>query len=197
MHLINSLALVLRVQSKSSEHAASDSASASLSGPSDTSISAKTTIALVFGHAVICIAMALLIGVPSDDWLDLPFVTIMSVNNICINPVITAAEVIAFVLQIKQSRAAQGLRALDTTTLLLQAAIFFALAILWPFRFTMPERLTYSDGLWLIKEWYPHVGWASVNSAIIGIGQYLVLYAGNTATRGGTELGQDHPASMG
>lgn len=134
---------------------------------------------------------ALLAGQPRDDWLDLPFVTIMSVNEIIINPLITVTTAIAFALQVATTRAAQGPSALSRMALLLQAATFLVLAVLWPFRFKMPRNLSHSRGVWVLDEWYPHVGWSCINNAIVAVGECIVLYTAAKDNSGMQSVGEE------
>jgi len=111
----------------------------------------------------------------------------MGINQYCINPVITIATVVAFALQAGTARETQGPSALNRTTLLLQAVVFLALAVSWPFRFKVPQNLRSGGNLWLLEEWYPLVGWTCINSAVIAIGQDIVLYAASTTADNGVE----------
>jgi hypothetical protein len=144
---------------------------------SSTFPSTKTAITLLVTHASLCIFWALLAGQPRDDWLDLPFVTIMGINQYCINPVITITIIFAFVLQAQTASQIQGPSTLDLITLVLQIFIFLALAVSWPLRFRVPQNLYLRADVWWLEAWYPLVGWACVNSAIVAVGQSIVLYA--------------------
>lgn len=163
----------------------------------NSSPSTKTAVTLLTLHASLCVFWAILAGQPTKDWLDLPFVTIMSLNYYCINPIITIATGIAFVLQVSTTRETQGPSALNHITLLLQAVVFLALAVSWPFRFKLPQELRSQSDLWLLDEWYPLVGWTCVNNAIIAIGQGFVLYAAFGRGNSGVEPIGERQALLG
>jgi hypothetical protein len=141
----------------------------------DTWPSNKTAIALLVLHATLCVFWAIVAGRPRDDWLDLPFVTIMGINQYCINPVITIMIAVAFAFQVDTIKETRGPSALNPVTLFLQAVVFLALAISWPFRMKVPQNRTFYDKLSLLEEWYTLVGWPCINNAIIAIGQGIVL----------------------
>ncbi|KAJ4375997.1 hypothetical protein N0V83_001277 [Neocucurbitaria cava] len=147
----------------------------------------KTVVTLLTLHASLCVFWAILAGQPRDDWADLPFVTIMGINEYCINPVITIATGVAFALQAGTARETQGPSALNQTTLLLQAVVFLALAVSWPFRIKVPQNLRSQGNLWLLQDWYPLVGWTCINNAVIAIGQGIVLYAASRRADSGVE----------
>jgi hypothetical protein len=138
----------------------------------------KTAVTLLTLHASLCVFLAILAGHLTHKWLDLPFVTIMSLNYYFINPIITVATIVAFEFQAGTARETRRRSALSRTTLMLQAFIFLALAVLWPFKFKVPHRMSHSyrGHLWLLEKWYPHVGGTCVNNAVIEIGQVIVLY---------------------
>lgn len=142
---------------------------------------AVTLLAL---HAALCIFWAILAGKPRKDWLDLPFVVIMSINYAGINPLITIATGIAYWLQASVTGASQTRSALSRMTLVLQIITFSALAVLWPVRFRLPQRLK-GTSLWLLLDWYPLVGWPCVNNALIAVGQCIVLHAVDGTARSG------------
>lgn len=152
-----------------------------------TDTSARTAIILLGLHAVLCAFWAVLAGKPTRDWLDLPFVTIMGINYMFINPLITIATGAAHGLQASEAGMTQDRTALSQTTLVLQIIVFSALAVSWPFRFRLPENLRGPE-LWLVYDWYPHVGWPCVNNALIAAGQCLVLYAVGGTARSGEQL---------
>lgn len=100
----------------------------------------------------------------------------MGINQYLINPVISIATAMAFVVQQGTTRDLQGPSALRRRTLLLQALVFLALAVSWPFRFKLPQDLARDDNWWLANEWYPLVGWTCINNAVIAVGQGILLY---------------------
>ncbi|KAF1947620.1 hypothetical protein EJ02DRAFT_507475 [Clathrospora elynae] len=156
----------------------------------------KTAVTVLTLHASFCVFWAILAGQPRDDWLDLPFVTIMSINEYCINSVITIATVVAFALQAGTAREAQGPSALNRTILLLQAVFFLALAVLWPFRFKVPQNLRSQGNVWLLEVWYPLVGWKCINNAVIATGQGIVLYAASRRADSGGGLDGERQALL-
>ncbi|KAH6682330.1 hypothetical protein F5X68DRAFT_25174 [Plectosphaerella plurivora] len=160
------------------------------------SVSTKTAATLLTVHASLCIFWALVAGTPTKDWLDLTFVSIMSFNQWCINPIITITTILASILQAGTTKDVQGPSALNRTVVLLQATVFLALAVSWPFRFQVPLNLRtpYRDDWYLLAEWYPLVGWACVNNAVIAIGQGVVLYIASTKLdNGAASLGERQP----
>ena len=68
--------------------------------------------------------------------------------------------------------------ALSPTALALQAVLYLGLAIAWPYRLALPPELR-NHGIssfdWIYSEWYPMVGWACVNNALLALGQAVVL----------------------
>lgn len=149
--------------------------------------SATTAILLIELHAVLCAFWAALAGTPRDDWLDLPFVTIMGINYAIINPLFTIATGVACGLQASAAGATQGRTALSRTTLVPQIILYLALAVLWPVRFRLPQNLKESE-LWLVYDWYPLVGWPCVNNALIAAGQCIVLHAVGGTARSGAQV---------
>lgn len=162
----------------------------------DNSPSNKTAITLLTLHASLCIFWALLAGTPRDDWLDLPFVTIMGVNQYVINPIISIATAMAFVVQHGTTRDVEGQSALTRTTLLPHLLVFLALAVSWPFRFQVPQNLLVQDNWWILTEWYPLVGWTCVNNAVIAFGQGILLYAMAGRSDGGVQSNREREALL-
>lgn len=155
-------------------------------GPTSTdraSPSAGTVITLLALHALLSVFWAVLAGKPSKDWLDLPFVVIMGINFAFINPLITIGTLAAYGLQAIETVATEKRTALSRSALVLQIIVFLALAVLWPFRFGLPQDLRESGSV----EWYPLVGWACVNNALVALGQCIVLYAVHGTTHEGEE----------
>ncbi|KAF2168256.1 hypothetical protein M409DRAFT_53544 [Zasmidium cellare ATCC 36951] len=183
------LVLTFASRSDSTNNRHPDSATPS---PTATKSSARISLALILLHAGFSIAWAYIMPIPTTDWLDLAFVFTLVLNNICINPLITAATATSFILQIRKTKKPSpgNPTSLNSTSLTLQALTFLALAVSWPARFTMPRDLWYEDGLWVVKEWYPHVGWVAVNNGIVAVGEYLVLHAVEGAGGGGSRESQ-------
>lgn len=148
--------------------------------------STKTAVILLIVHAALCVFWAFLAGKPSNDWIDLGFGVIMSINYAVINPLITLATGVAFGFQATATGETQNPNALSRRTLVLQISIFLALAVLWPFRFRVSMYVR-DPSLWLLVDWYPLVGWACVNNALISIGSCVVLYVGSDRTTSGAQ----------
>jgi hypothetical protein len=152
--------------------------------PSPTPRTAYTFLAL---HAALCVLWAYFAGTPTRDWLDLPFVTVMGVNACIVNPFVSLATMYAMKVQIDTTRSTKGISVLTQSTMGFQALVFLALAISWPLRFKVPKNLSRGMGWeYWVQEWYPLVGWACVNNAIIGIGLGIVaVCAGSDGEAGG------------
>jgi hypothetical protein len=155
----------------------------------------KAAATLLLTHASLCIFWALLAGQPRDDWLDLPFVTIMGINQYCINPIITITAIVAFSLQARTANQTRGRSSLNQMSLALQIFVFLALAVSWPFRFRVPRNLYLRVDVWWLEVWYPLVGWTCVNSAVIAFGQIIVLYA-VFRVGSGAEMGEERQALL-
>jgi len=164
-----------------------------------TSPSIRTTVILTTTHASLCIFWIFMAGSPTDDWLDLPFVMIMTVQQIIFNPIITIATSIAFALQIRMMRTSQDPSALSCAALLLPCGLFLALAVSWPFRFRVPRNLRRERGdfWWPLTEWYPQVGWTCINSGVVAIGYAILLCVFTSTTGSGAELGTEGEALLG
>lgn len=147
----------------------------------------RIAVALLALHAALCVFWAILGGKPSKDWSDLPFAVIMSINYAFINPVITVVTGVAFWIQASETGTIQDGTALSRKTPVLQIMVFLALVVLWPFRLRLPQNLKGSS-LWLLFDWYPLVGWACVNNALVVVGQCIVLYAFDGIDRSGARF---------
>lgn len=145
--------------------------------------SAGTAVVLLALHVLLSVFWAVMAGKPSKDWLDVPFVVIMGINFAFINPLITIGTLVAYGLQAIETVATEKHTALSRSAFFLQIIVFLALAVLWPFRFRLPQDLRESDSF----EWYPLVGWACVNNALVALGQSIVLYAVHGTPRDGEE----------
>lgn len=136
--------------------------------------STNKVVTLLTLHASFCIFWAVLACQPQDNWLNLQFTTIMSINEYCI--IITVTTVTAFALQARTTREAQDPSALSRATLLLQAVTFLALALPW-FRVQVPQTMRefFRGDYFVLEVWYPLVGWTCLNNTVIAIGQGVVL----------------------
>ena len=183
------LALVIAFQTRPESSQAFEPTTPLISGHSR-SLSGTTAIALILLHAALSIRFAVVAGKPARQLNNLTFLIIMSASNYIAIPVSTIATLGAFVYQISRSNsesAGSGTRssnALSTRSLALQGIVFLALAVLWPFRFTLPRNLRGGEW-WVVTEWYTQVGWACVNNAIVAVGQFLVVYTVSSADSDG------------
>jgi hypothetical protein len=157
------------------------------------SMSGRNAIALnlILVHAALSVGFAVVAGKPARQLDNMAFLIIMSANNYIAIPVSTITTLGAFVYQIRSGSELVGSgtsssNALSTRTFALQGIVFLALAVLWPYRLTLPRNLRHGDW-WLVTEWYPQVGWACVNSAVFAAGSILRLYVGLGVGSEGTE----------
>jgi hypothetical protein len=106
---------------------------------------------------------------------DIVFNIIRNINAAVINPLFT---LIAAVTVIIQARAMPDqLMGRSQWTLGLQSFTYLILAISWPFRLILPPNMwQLGSKPALLLEWYPWVGWACVNNAILAIGQGMILF---------------------
>ena len=108
---------------------------------------------------------------------DIVFNIIRNLNAGIANPILTLLGVVAFIIQARVTWRTQELDALSELTLALQVIIFLLLAVSWPFRLILPPNMwSLGHQPAILLEWYPWVGWACVNSAVVAIGQATVLY---------------------
>jgi len=112
-------------------------------------------------------------GQPNDPWN--LFNMMRGFNAQIINPFFTFIAVTAFFVQVRAMPVAGDPNVCSKLTLGLQCSTFFLLAISWPFRLIPPY---FERGYKVPAKrgpWYRWVGWASVNNAIIAIGQGIML----------------------
>jgi hypothetical protein len=107
--------------------------------------------------------------------LDIVFNIIRNINAGVINPLFTLIAAVSFfqacvMLPVGEPNVS------SKWTLGLQCFTFLLLAISWPFRLILPPNM------WelgakpaILLEWFPWVGWACVNNAILAIGQGIML----------------------
>ena len=167
------------------------------------SMSGRPAIALILVHAALSVGFAVVAGKPARQLNNIAFLIIMSANNYIAIPVSTIAALGAFVYQVRGSGSqlagsrTNSSNALSTRTFALRGIVFLALAVLWPFRLKLPRNLRNSDW-WVVTEWYPQVGWACVNNAIIAAGSVLVLCIALSAeSDGGERLQGERQALLG
>jgi hypothetical protein len=139
---------------------------------------------------------------------NIAFLIIMSANSYIAIPLSTLAILAAFACQIRHSSRGStsrtrsssftSLDALSLRALALQGVVFLALAVLWPFRLRLPTNLSGGGWWWVGTEWYPQVGWACVNNAVVAVGQFVVLYVVVRAESGGDgRVGGERRALLG
>jgi hypothetical protein len=93
-----------------------------------------------------------------------------------VNPLLTIATVSASILQFCAVSSIDGdTTALSKLSMAMQAATFLALAVLWLFRLSMDRKLDHWYAAMIFFYWYPGMGWACVNNAMVAIGQFGVL----------------------
>ena len=136
-------------------------------------MSGEIALILLILHAILFLFSLRVGGRPQS----LVFLSITGINADVANPLTTISTAIAFMHQASTMWMSQGPSVLSKTTLVLQVATFLALAVSWPFRLVLPENLWHlGEQPALLMEWYPWVGWACVNNAVVAIGQATVLY---------------------
>ena len=109
---------------------------------------------------------------------DLIYNVVRNINACIINPIFSASTVVAFLLQarINGRFTAEQPHALNKWTLGLQSIVYLLLAISWPFRLKVsPNMRQAGPKPFLLMTWYPWVGWACINNAVLAIGQGLML----------------------
>ena len=156
-----------------------------MSAVDNTTTSKKVAITGLVLHALLFL-VSLPIGGRSEDII---FNIIRNINADVANPIFTLLAVVAFIIQARVTWGAQESDALSKSTVVLQIIIFLLLAILWPFRLILPDNMWQSrDQPALLLKWYPWVGWACANSAVVAIGQATVLYAAYQGRDGNSPL---------
>ena len=85
-------------------------------------------------------------------------------------------NVVAFFFQARAMPPVGRPNVLSKWTLGLHFFTFLVLAISWPFRMKLPPNMwKLGSKPTVLLEWYPWVGWACVNNAILAIGQGSLL----------------------
>lgn len=151
-------------------------------------MSNKTCLRVLASHAAMTILIIAITPAPREDWLDLPFVTLMSLNQYIVNPLVTILTVTAFYVQLTSATTASP--ALNRKSIAYLAVIHVLLAISWFWRFKVPKNRWQCRYSWVLEEWYPLVGWAGVNCAVTALGWialFLSMY-GRGANREGEAL---------
>lgn len=128
---------------------------------------------LIWISHVLLFILSIPVGGRSEDVI---FNIIRNINAGIINPLFTLMAVVAFFLQARVMPPAGQPNALSKWTLDLHFLTFLLLAISWPFRLILPPNMwELGSQPALLLEWYPWVGWACVNNAILAIGQGIIL----------------------
>lgn len=123
-------------------------------------------------HALLFILSVVAGGRPQD----VVFNIIRNINAGIVNPLFTLIAAVSFFFQARVMPPAGQPNALSKWTLSLHFFIFLILAICWPFRLILPPNMWKLGGKpAILLEWYPWVGWACVNNAIMAIGQGIML----------------------
>lgn len=109
---------------------------------------------------------------------DIVFNIIRNINAAVINPLFTLIAAVSIFIQARAMPAMPDqLMGWSQWTLGLQSLTYLILAISWPFRLILPPNMwQLGSKPALLLEWYPWVGWACVNNAILAIGQGMILF---------------------
>jgi len=137
--------------------------------------SGRTPLILLLIHAALFFIYPP-IGGSGDDYF---FFIIAGFDYWIVNPLTTNSIAIALIHQATMTWSYRGKTALSPAALVLQLVLYLGLAIAWPYRLALPASLWPREGLtleWICSEWYPVVGWACVNNAVIALGQAVVLF---------------------
>lgn len=136
-------------------------------------------------HLLSFIFFAAVGGRPQDTILNI----IRNINAAIVNPIFTLLAVVAFFFQASVTWPARDLGVLSKPTLVLQFATFLLLAVSWPFRLILPSNMwRLGSKPAVLMEWYPWVGWACVNNAVMAIGQGAMLFTVSRGVDGKTRL---------
>ncbi|CRG87374.1 hypothetical protein PISL3812_04391 [Talaromyces islandicus] len=131
---------------------------------------------------------------------DLVFTVIININATIINPFFSLLAAAALFFQARVVPPAGQPNVLSKWTLGLQCFTFLLLAISWPFRLILPDNM-WKNGPQpaLYLGWYPWVGWATVNNAILAIGQgiTLLLYIWRAGLDGSISVTDEHRPLLG
>lgn len=122
-------------------------------------------------HIVLFILSVEIGGRPQD----VVFNIIRNINARVINTLFTLITAVAVFIQARAMP--DQLMGWSQWTLGLQSFTYLILAISWPFRLILPPNMwQLGSKPVLLLEWYPWVGWACVNNAILAIGQGMILF---------------------
>ncbi|OQE13975.1 hypothetical protein PENSTE_c040G05986 [Penicillium steckii] len=148
--------------------------------PNDNRVHKYTAVAIYITFLLISVIpefIDIIAGDPHDTssdrelllaWFIIPHITF-------VNPVVTLAISISFIIQIRRSLEEDS-PCLSFRTLATQAIIFALLAISWPLRVSWPsDRIPAFFDSPLI-EWYRQIGWPAVDHFVFAIGQAILCY---------------------
>jgi len=110
---------------------------------------------------------------------DYAFFLISGFDYYIVNPLTTISIAIAVAQQARMTRKHRGETALSPMAPASQAVLYLALAVAWPYRLALPHNLWSWETIsfeCIYSEWYPMVGWACVNNAVLALGQAVVLF---------------------
>lgn len=136
----------------------------------------KTVAVLLWILHVLLFSLSVMAGGRADDVV---FNIIRNINAGIINPFFTLIAAVAFFFQARVMTAVGQPNALSKWTLGLHFLTFLLLATSWPFRLILPPNMWQLGAKpAILLEWYPWVGWACVNNAVLAIGQgtMMLLY---------------------
>ncbi|KAI9826471.1 MAG: hypothetical protein M1819_007364 [Sarea resinae] len=140
--------------------------------PAPAVLSKKVAVLLWILHVLLFILSVAAGGRPQD----VIFNIIRNINADIINPLFTLIAAVAFFFQARVMPPVGQPNGLSKWTLGLHFFTFLLLAISWPFRLILPPNMwKLGSKPAILLEWYPWVGWACVNNAILAIGQGIML----------------------
>ncbi|TAQ89235.1 hypothetical protein B7494_g2442 [Chlorociboria aeruginascens] len=140
--------------------------------PAPDILSKRVAVLLWILHVLLFIFSVVAGGRPQDVFFNI----IRNINAAIINPLFTLIAAVAFFFQARVTPPAGQSNALSKWTLGLHFLIFLLLAISWPFRLILPPNMwKLGSKPAILLQWYPWVGWACVNNAILAIGQGIML----------------------
>lgn len=131
---------------------------------------------------------------------DIVFNIIRNINAAVINPLFTLIAAVSIFIQARAMPAMPDqLMGWSQWTLGLQSLTYLILAISWPFRLILPPNMwQLGSKPALLLEWYPWVGWACVNNAILAIGQGMILFLSiSRVADGNSSLADERRALLG
>ncbi|KAJ6783247.1 hypothetical protein PWT90_07493 [Aphanocladium album] len=132
----------------------------------------KTVAVLLWILHVVLFLLSIPIGGRPEDII---FNIIRNINAGIINPLFTFIAAVAVVIQARAMP--DQLMGCSHRTLGAQSLTYLILAISWPFRLILPPNMwELGPQPALLYGWYPWVGWACVNNAILAVGQGVMLF---------------------